>query len=359
MLNVIIEEGLYDREFVEEWCLGFDDIKQCVRDYPPDKVAGITTIPREKIVEAARLYARHRPSIISWGVATCHLGQGAGKSAVLGKALLRAVTGDLDVAGGHALHEALKGFRWPENLHWDRLVDHPLRTQDNVSAGEFPIASVKSYVLFREAMQKVYPAGYAASQYMLWVSPSQLWPAITESKPYPIRAIITQGGNPLASVAGGRTIHEALVDDKLELHVGMDLFMNPTIQLADYVLPAADFLERAAAPIGWGIPDEGWLIGEKPVEPLYERREDYQLWQELGNRLGQEGYSRCHGGANLSRHPGGPVPGAHRSDLPRTRSAQGALRAPAVAPGEVQGARVCHLLGEGGVGPQHLGETRL
>jgi len=221
---------------------------------------------------------------------SCHLGHGAGQSAVLGKALLRAITGDLDVVGGHALHEGLKGFKWPENLHWDRLVDHPLRTRDNVSADEFPIASVKSYVLFRETMRKVYPAGYAASQYMLWVSPSLVWPAITEGKPYPIRAVITQGGNPLASVAGGRTIYKALVDDKLELHVGMDLFMNPTLQLADYVLPAADFLERDAAPIGWGIPCEGWLIGEKPIEPLYERREDYQLWQELGNRLGQEGY---------------------------------------------------------------------
>ncbi|TAK27791.1 MAG: molybdopterin oxidoreductase, partial [Chloroflexota bacterium] len=289
MLHVIIEEELYDKAFVEQWCLGFDEVRRCVADYPLEKVAKITNVPAEKIAEAARLYAKDKPSIVTFGVATCQLGNNAAKSAVLGKALLRAITGNLDVRGGQVLREGFKELRWPQELYWDYLVSHPLRKHDNVSAEEFPVASVKSYALFREAMNKVYPNGYTASSYMRWVSPTLLWPAIVEGKPYPIRAVVTQGGNPLVSLAGSHTIHDALVDDKLELHVGMDLFMSPTIQLADYVLPAADFMERPDIRFRWGLVDE-WICGEQAVAPLYERRDDYQLWRELGVRLGQEGY---------------------------------------------------------------------
>ncbi|TAK31852.1 MAG: molybdopterin oxidoreductase [Chloroflexota bacterium] len=289
MLHVIVEEELYDKAFVEQWCLGFDEIRRCVADYPLEKVAKITNVPAEKIAEAARLYAKDKPSILSFGVAACHLGSGAAKSAVLGKSLLRAITGNLDIPGGHVFNEGLKELRWPQELYWDYLVSHPLRKHDNVSADEFPAASVKSYALFREAMSKIYPHGCMASQYMRWVSPTLLWPAILEGKPYPIRAVITQSGNPLVTLAGSRAMRDALVDDKLELHVGMDLFMSPTIQLADYVLPAADFMERPDIRLRWGLADE-WVCGEQTVAPLYERRDDYQLWRDLGVRLGQEGY---------------------------------------------------------------------
>ncbi|MCG6534913.1 MAG: molybdopterin-dependent oxidoreductase, partial [Syntrophales bacterium LBB04] len=69
MLNVIITEGLYDLEFVRRWCLGFDEFKERIGDYPPRKVEEITWVPADKIIEAARLYATTRPASITQIVA--------------------------------------------------------------------------------------------------------------------------------------------------------------------------------------------------------------------------------------------------------------------------------------------------
>ena len=56
MINIIIDEGLYDREFVDKWCYGFDELRERVKDYSPEKVAEITWLPADRIIEAARVY---------------------------------------------------------------------------------------------------------------------------------------------------------------------------------------------------------------------------------------------------------------------------------------------------------------
>ena len=61
MINVIISEGLHDREFVENWCSGFDALAEKVRPYTPAKVSDITWVPADRIVEAARMFAANRP----------------------------------------------------------------------------------------------------------------------------------------------------------------------------------------------------------------------------------------------------------------------------------------------------------
>ncbi|MEM4297952.1 MAG: molybdopterin-dependent oxidoreductase, partial [Nitrososphaerota archaeon] len=66
-IHVIIEEGLYDRQFVEEWTVGFEDLKRLVKKYPPDKVAEVTWVPKDQIVDAARSYATIKPGCILFG----------------------------------------------------------------------------------------------------------------------------------------------------------------------------------------------------------------------------------------------------------------------------------------------------
>jgi thiosulfate reductase/polysulfide reductase chain A len=285
MLHVIIKESLYDKAFVSKYCLGFDKIKVLVEEYTPAKVEDITWVSADKIIEAARSVATLKPSAISFGVATCHLG-GASKSAVQVKAILRALTGNLDIEGGNSLMEPFENLAWFENISWDVLLEHPQRKRDTVSADMFPIASVRGYRLFRDAMKKVHPHGYGAAIYMLTYNGINLWNAILEGKPYAVKAVITQGANPLCSL-DTRGCYRALTSENLELHVAMDLFMTPTVMLADYVLPAADWLERSTLNFGWGI-SNSYVAGERSVAPLYERRDDYQFWCELGKRLGQE-----------------------------------------------------------------------
>jgi len=288
MLNVIINEGLYEREFVDEWCTGFEELKGLIKQYPLGKVETITWVPAARIVEAARLYATSKPALLMFGVANCHLGRG-GLSSVLGKCFLRAVTGNLDVAGGDTFTDAPEFIALMDELHWDKLIDHPLRRRDNVSADRWPIASVKGLKLFRQAMGKIYPKGCGPAHYMIYPGPSYVWSAILEEKPYPIKAVFTQGTNTLCSSANGKRIYQAFKSENLDLHVAMDHFMTPTAQLADYILPATDALERHDMGMLWGFGNT-YTAREPAGDPLYQRRDDYQLWRDLGNKLGQEGY---------------------------------------------------------------------
>jgi anaerobic selenocysteine-containing dehydrogenase len=142
LVNVIVEEGLYDKDFVNRWCLGFDRIANLSRRYPPKTVEEITWVPADEIRHVARLFATSKPSLITWSCATAHLGRDATLFAEQGKAVLRAITGNLDVVGGNQIGRHFEKLAWVENLHWDNLIDHPLRKRDNLSAEDFPIASV-------------------------------------------------------------------------------------------------------------------------------------------------------------------------------------------------------------------------
>jgi len=290
MLNVIINEGIYDREFVERWCLGFEELKALVQRYPPEKVAQVTGVPAEQIIEAARVFANAPAGVITWGVATCHLGNGAGLSSVLGKCWLRAITGNLDKEGGCRLSDYPEYTALLDEINWDYQINHPLRTRDNVSADRWPLTSVKGLALYKEAMKKVYPKGWGAQQYFIFPGPYAVWEAILKGNPYPIKAVFDQGTNTLCSTGNSKHAYQAFKSDNLELHVSMDHFLTPTGALADYVLPATDALERVHLTHMWGVLGNQWCAREAAVEPEHERKDDYQLWCDLGKRLGQAEY---------------------------------------------------------------------
>jgi anaerobic selenocysteine-containing dehydrogenase len=101
-LRLILEEGLYDRDFVASWTVGFEDLRAAVADYTPEKVAAITWLTREQVVESARCYATTKPAVITWGFGLDKQGVNATQAA-RARCLLRAITGNLDVPGGEAL----------------------------------------------------------------------------------------------------------------------------------------------------------------------------------------------------------------------------------------------------------------
>jgi len=287
MLNVIIGEKLYDAEFVDKWCLGFDALAAKVAPYTPQVAEKITWVPADKIIQAARLYAQG-PSLLPFGLGAAELGK-ATTPAVFGKTYLRAITGNLDREGGSRFADMPESAALRADMQWDYLLDHPLRTRDNVSADIWPIASVRGMKAFRAAMAKVHPQGVGPAQYMMFAAPSSVWTAILDQDPYPVKALICQGGNAMVALGDARRIHAALASDNLELSVNMDHWITPGGQMADYLLPATDGLERSLLGNMWGFGD-AYEAGVAVVEPRYERRDDYQLWRELGNRLGQEGH---------------------------------------------------------------------
>ena len=100
MLNVIIEEKLYDKDFVEKWTYGFDKLEKHVEAYSPEKMAEVTWIPADLIRKAARLYVQEKPSCIGFGAAgLCqHFNSIQTIRAI---SMLPALTGNLEVPGGN------------------------------------------------------------------------------------------------------------------------------------------------------------------------------------------------------------------------------------------------------------------
>ncbi len=118
-----------------------------------------------------------------------------------------------------------------------------------------------------------------------------VWRAILTGTPYPVKALIVLGANPLVSGGNVRLIEQAL--KKLDLFVVQDLYMTPSAELADYVTPAAmDDIESCR--LYTGGPGTGWLeghsilSGERAVDPPGEARSDFEFCADLGTRLGQD-----------------------------------------------------------------------
>ncbi|MGA2670225.1 MAG: molybdopterin-dependent oxidoreductase [Dehalococcoidia bacterium] len=290
MLNIIIQENLYDKEFVQQWCLDFEKVKSCVRKYTPEVVEEITWISREKIIEAARTYATSKPALIepSIDVSHSHLGGDPVLQSNLAKCALRAITGNLDVKGGDVMRDTnqASSLNYDDNMHWDKLINHPMRKRDSLSAEKFPISSVEGFALLRESMAK--PNGkvdfIADWCFSPMASPHYIWQAILDEKPYPLKALIIDGLSLMCSRTNTRKIYAALKSDNLDISVVMDQFMRPEAMLADYVLPATDWFEVS------------WLdlvrnqTSEQAVTPKFERKSMYYFLRELGIRLGQEEY---------------------------------------------------------------------
>lgn len=256
-MNVIIQEELYDKEFVEKWTYGFDKLVKHVKEYTPERVEEITWVPASDIKNCARIYATTKPASIVQG--TCALDRQANNvqnSRAL--AILQAITGNVGNPGG-----------WI----WVR----PLRTTDlRIPVDERPIG-VDDYPAFFEPFGKLFPYGHA----ML------LTDAILSEKPYPIKGLIIAGGNPALALPDSKRFERAA--RKLDLMVVIDVVMSETAELAHIVLPACTFLEQTGlgsypAATMHGIP---WItLRKKVVEPPGECWPDWKIWSELGRRMG-------------------------------------------------------------------------
>ena len=100
MLHVILNENLYDEEFVRKWTVGFEGLNKLVQEYPPERVEQITRVPADKIRQAAILYATSKPAQLALsGNSTTHHTNGVQNHRAI--ILLPAITGNFDVTGGN------------------------------------------------------------------------------------------------------------------------------------------------------------------------------------------------------------------------------------------------------------------
>ncbi len=225
MLNVIINEGLYDKQFVEKWCYGFEELKERVQEYPPQKVAAITWADEEKIIEAARLFAAAKPGSIHWGQPIDSNPQTTAVAQAINS--IWAITGNFDIPGGMVAMRSPFGVtaypidhRGLLSLYGEEFIDK--MNEKRIGAKEYPMYK-----------------GYRA-----WAQPDLTLEQMETGKPYPIKAAWIQTSNILGGQAADPRRHYNALK-KLDFVVVVDLFLNPTsMAVADIFLPAATFPEK-------------------------------------------------------------------------------------------------------------------
>ena len=252
MLHVIINEGLYDKDFVEKWTVGFEELRAGVLGWTPEKVSAICGVPAEQIEEVARLYATAKPAAIVEATTPEHNPNAV--QTVRAMSCLLAITGNFDVPGGNTY---VKGL----TVHEPELPKVP-------TAGRI---GIEEYPLYSEIVGEAQP--------VLFID------ALLKQDPPPLRAMIVQGANPVCTWPNSNRVREAF--KKLEFLAVMDVFMSETAQLAHLVLPAASFLERMEL-VDYGFYQTLPLASvTTPVtEPIGEAWPDWKFWLVLAQRLG-------------------------------------------------------------------------
>jgi anaerobic selenocysteine-containing dehydrogenase len=237
----------------------FECLGEIASAFAPEKSATITWVPPEKVWKTALLLAHNRPvSIYMWNGIGQHTNATQTSRAI---ASLYALLGDYDRQGGN--------------------VTFPKVPTNDVSGKGFLSKQAAAIRVGREKKPLGPPAspGNCAAY--------DIFTAILDEKPYPIKAFVAFGCNPVMSNADPRRAREAL--RKLAFGVAIDLFMTPTAELCDYVLPATSFLEMSNITTAFEHRPSGKThLQYRPavVERLAERRSDTWILFELARRMG-------------------------------------------------------------------------
>ena len=258
MINTIITEDLYDHEFVENYSFGFDRLAEHIRPFTPEWAAPITRVKAADIRAAARTFATTKPSCLHWGngVDTSVNGFQTGRALLI----LMGLAGSIDIPGGNVLWVPPKGVK-PKSQLFDM----------SVAGTQFMPADKKARIITGGK----YP--FARNCH-----PPTFWKSVITGEPYRVRGIWIVGSNPLLTATQGLTIEKAL-RDYMEYTVVSDMFMTPTAQLADLVLPAAHWLEQDDVVSMHKI----WcVLARKKLAQIGETRDDRDVIFDVAHGLG-------------------------------------------------------------------------
>jgi formate dehydrogenase alpha subunit len=262
LMNIILNEDLYDHEFVENRTEDFEELKKVVSKYTPEKTEEITGVPKEKLIEAARLYAQvERASILySMGI-TQHT---TGTDNVLSSANLAMLTGNIGKEGTGV---------------------NPLRGQNNVQGA----CDMGALPPFLPAYQKVAVPEVIEKFEKVWgvklptsggLTVVEIMDAASKGK---IKGLYIMGENPMLSDPNLHHVEEGLRN--LEFLVVQDIFLTETAELADVVLPSCAFAEKDGTFTNTGRRVQ---LLHKAITPPGESKQDWEIICEVSKRMGYE-----------------------------------------------------------------------
>jgi formate dehydrogenase alpha subunit len=268
MMRVIVEEGLFDKEFIKARCENFEEFKKSLSDFSLEFVSGVTGVPGEKIIEAARSYAIHKPASILYSMGITQHTHGTDN--VLAVSNLALLTG---------------------NLGKPSTGVNPLRGQNNVQGA-----------CDMGALPNVYPGYQKVVDEKIRQKFEQVWKSALDKKPGltlteifdkaaegEIKALYLVGENPVVSDADTQHIEEAL--KKLDFLIVQDIFLSETAKLADIILPGASFAEKDGT---FTNTERRVQLIRKALNPPGEAKPDWWITCQLAQKLGGEGFNFSH-----------------------------------------------------------------
>jgi anaerobic selenocysteine-containing dehydrogenase len=295
MANVIIHEKLHDQDFVANYSYGFEDYREYVQQFTPEKGEELTGVPADKILKAARMYASIKPAAImpSASPVVHHTNGVQNYRAVFA---LAGLTGNYDIAGGNFVIP-------PSFIHIPGLI--PTREHEFIQCRPWsemaPRIGADRFPVWADIIDEEAQAMHLPCQ-------------IRSGEPYSLKALIGFGMNHRMWPDPNGLLESV---GKLDLFVNVDIFMTETCKYADIVLPACTSVERSEL----RCYPMGYIIFTQPaIPPLYDSRSDVEIIYELAARLGLDdllfkaGYEAsvdwilAPSGisvAELKKHPGG------------------------------------------------------
>ncbi len=245
MMQVIVSEGLHDKDYLEQHTVGFEQLQERLQDFTPERVADITRVDAEEIRDLARAYATTRPAAIRLLVGMEHHAHGA--AALLAISCLPAVVGAWRERGGGLCHMTFQLF---DRIDW------------SCGIGIREDSSVRS------------------------VNMGQVGRAPTDpTMDPPIRALVVYNSNPAAIAPNQNLVLEGLRRDDL-FTVVLEHVMTDTARHADYVLPANTQVEHHDVLWSWG---QTYLTFNEPaIEPVGEALPNTEIFRRLAARMGFE-----------------------------------------------------------------------
>jgi len=246
LMHVIINENLYDADYVARYTVGFDDLKARAQEYPPEKIAGWTGISAGDIRKLAREYATQRPAVIrvNYGIQRSERGGMA----------MRAVT----------MLPCLIGS-------WKQL------------GGGLQLSLSGAYGLNREALEMPGLMQKALGRPARSVNMVQLGSVLNSLNDHPVKALFVYNSNPAAVCPNHNEVIRGLKRPDL-FTVVHEQFFTDTTDYADIVLPATTFFEHKDLQTAYG---HYYLqVSNQAMAPLGECRSNVELFRALAERMG-------------------------------------------------------------------------
>jgi formate dehydrogenase major subunit len=259
--NVLIEEELYDKEYVKLYVDDFEEYRKLVKKYTPEYAEKITGVSAEDIRKSMKMYANVKNAMILYGMGVCQFGQA------------------VDVVKGLASLALLTG-----NFGRPNVGIGPVRGQNNVQGACDMGALPNNYPGYqkveddhiREKFEKAWKVKLPNKNgYHLTEVPRL---TLQEEK---IKAYYIMGEDPVQSDPNSAEVREAL--DKMELVIVQDIFMNKTSLHADVILPATSWGEHEGV---FSCADRGFQRFHKAIEPKGDAKPDWQIISEVATAMG-------------------------------------------------------------------------